>query len=228
MKKLMMFVLIVLCAGALSVSAWADEGNYGSLTSQTAQTAPEAQPVVTAAPINAENVPPPVILATDYTIGVDDVFDISILQPEKMELTITVSPDGAITFPYIGQVSVKDKTPAKVQEEIQSRLADGYLKYPVVSVSLKESHSRKFFVYGEVTKPGTYFLEENITVLKAIFNAGGFTKFGSSSRVKVLRPKADNTGYEMIKVNIKSIMSGQAQDVVLQIGDIVQVQEGVF
>ena len=164
----------------------------------------------------------------DYKVGVNDVLDINVLQPEPMALTVTVSPDGSITFPYIGKVVVNDKTPAEIQDEIQKRLADDYLKYPVVSVALKVSQSKKFYVYGEVLKPGTYLLEDNMTVLKAISTAGGFTKYGSSSRVKVLRPKAKGAGYDMIKVNMKLIMNGLAQDTILEPGDIVQVEEGVF
>ncbi len=67
-----------------------------------------------------------------------------------------------------------------------------------------------------------------MTVLKAISTAGGFTKYGSSSRVKVLRPKPGAAGYDTIKVNMKLIMNGLAQDTVLEAGDIVQVEEGVF
>lgn len=164
----------------------------------------------------------------EYKVGVDDIIDINVFQPEQMAFSVTVSPDGSIAFPYIGKVVVKDKTPTEIQDEIQKRLADGYLKYPVVSVALKQSQSKKFYVYGEVLKPGTYFLEENMTVLKAISTAGGFTKYGSSRRVKVLRPKVTGTGYDMIDVNMKRIMNGTAKDTVLEPGDIVQVEEGVF
>jgi len=165
----------------------------------------------------------------EYTIGVDDLLEINILQPEKLSTTLTVSPDGAITFPYIGNVQVEGMTLVKVQDEIQKRLADGYMKYPIVSVSLTESRSRKFSVYGEVIKPGAYPIEEDITVLKAISIAGGFTKYGSSSRVKILRPKTNGTGYENIKVNIKAIMNGSSKDdILLNSGDIVVVNEGIF
>ncbi|MDD5736879.1 MAG: polysaccharide export protein [Candidatus Omnitrophica bacterium] len=171
---------------------------------------------------------PQATVSQEYRIGNEDILDIAVLQPEQLALTVTVSPDGSITFPYIGKVDVKGKTPSEVQDEIQSRLADGYLKYPVVSVAVKESRSKKFYVYGEVLKPGTYFLEDNMTVLKAISTAGGFTKYGSSSRVKVLRPKVNGSGYETFKANMKLIMNGLSKDIVLEPGDIVQVEEGVF
>jgi polysaccharide export outer membrane protein len=126
-------------------------------------------------------------------------------------------------------VRVKDLSTEAVQEEIQRRLADGYMKYPVVSVSLRESRSRKFFVYGEVVRPGAYAMDEQATVLKAISIAGGFTQFGSSSRVKVLRAKVGQPGYENLAVNMKAVMDGNAQqDLVLRPGDIIVVSEGVF
>ena len=171
---------------------------------------------------------PQSVSATEYVVGVDDVMDISVLQPEKLLITVVVSPDGAISFPYIGSVIVKGQTLSQVQKTIQDRLADGYMKYPVVSVSLKESRSRKFFVYGEVIKPGTYYLNENVTVLRGISMAGGFTKFGAS-KVKVLRPKKDKPGYDTIAVNVKEIMNGSSrEDIVLQPEDIIVVTQGMF
>lgn len=167
--------------------------------------------------------------AAEYMVGVDDVVELVVLQPEKLAVTATVSPDGNITFPYIGTVQVKGSTLTGIQSDVQARLADGYMKYPVVVVTLKESRSKKFFVYGEVMKPGTYYLDENTTVLKAISMAGGFTKYGSSSRVKVLRPRKDAPGYEAVKVDIKAVMDGaSSDDVALKSNDIVVVSEGMF
>jgi polysaccharide export outer membrane protein len=166
---------------------------------------------------------------SDYIIGADDILTVSILQPDPMTNDMTVSPDGNISVPYIGNVIVKGQNLAEVQKEIQTRLGDGYMKYPTVVVSLKQSNSRRFFVYGEVIHPGPYPLEENTTVLRAISMAEGFTRFGSASKVKVLRPREKSTGYTMIPLNIKAIMDGDCSaDQVLQSGDIVVVSEGVF
>ncbi len=86
---------------------------------------------------------------SNYAVGVEDVIEVSVLRPEKLSNVVTVSPDGAISFPYIGSVFVKGMTLNQIQEAVQSRLADGYIKYPDVSVALKESRSRKFFISGE-------------------------------------------------------------------------------
>jgi polysaccharide export outer membrane protein len=167
--------------------------------------------------------------ADQYKLGVGDVLEISVLQPDQFTTAVTVSPDGSISFPYIGSVQVKGKATADVQDEIQRKLADGYIKYPVVTVYLRESRSRKYLVSGEVMKPGSYALEDNITVVRAISIAGGFTKFGSASRVKVLRQRKEGPGYDAIKVDLKRALDGQSEDdLVLVPGDMVIVSEGIF
>ncbi len=164
-----------------------------------------------------------------YRVGVDDILEISVLQPDELLRVVNVGPDGTVTFPYIGTIMVKDLTITQIQEKVQKALSDGYMKYPVVVVSLQESRSRRFFVYGEVTRPGTYPIADNTTVLRAISMAGGFTKFGSSSRVKVLRPKDGKAGYKTIKIDIKKVMNGDSgDDILIMTGDMVVVSEGVF
>ena len=191
-----------------------------SLSGSAVLESPSAAPIATA----PEEATPDM-----YRIGIDDILDIAVLQPEAMQTTVTVGPDGFISYPFIGSVEVRGRTISQVQEEIQRRLSDGYMKYPVVTVSLHESRSRKFFVYGEVTKPGPYPIEEHTTVLRGISIAGGFTKFGSSSRVKVLRPNPDKPGYQTLKINMKAVMDGNSQeDLSLQAGDIIVVSEGMF
>ncbi len=166
---------------------------------------------------------------TGYQVGPDDILEIVVIRPEALQVVETVAPDGTIAFPYIGRVSLKGMTLTDVQKTIEEKLSDGYMKYPVVTVSLKESRSKKFFVYGEVNRPGGYPLDEKTTVLKAISMAGGFTKFGSSSRVKVLRLKKEGPGYEILRINIKEVMSGDSSaDILINNGDTIVVSEGVF
>jgi len=164
-----------------------------------------------------------------YSVGIGDILQIMVLQPETHALETTVSPDGYISFPYIGSVLAKDRTLDEIQQQIQTDLGDGYLRYPVVTVSLKESHSKNFFVYGEVNVPGSYPVSENMTVFRALSVAGGFTKFGSSSKVKVLRPKKEGPGYDLHKVEMKAILDGHTEaDIAINPGDVVVVSEGVF
>jgi protein involved in polysaccharide export with SLBB domain len=165
----------------------------------------------------------------DYAVGVGDVLEINVLRPEPMIVNVTVAPDGNITFPYIGNVSVRGMGLGAMQEEIQSRLADGYLKYPVLTVYLKEVKSQKYTVAGQVNKPGSYPLEDGMTVMTAISVAEGFAKYGNSSRVKLLRKKENSNGYDTIHVNVKNAQNGGgADDPELKSGDMIVVSEGLF
>ncbi len=131
-------LVIVIVMAALFVLAQAGQADEASKSVNFAQpkgiSAPPAEPAPETA---GESVPQQAAASQEYKIGNDDIIDIAVLQPEQLALTVTVSPDGSITFPYIGKVDVKGKTPSEVQEEIQTRLSDGYLKYPVVSVAGK-------------------------------------------------------------------------------------------
>lgn len=165
----------------------------------------------------------------EYEVGVDDVLEINILQPEKLASIVSVSLDGAISFPYLGSLKVKGLTLSEIQEKIQTGLTNGYMKYPLVSVALKESRSRKFFIYGDVSKPGEYPLNKNTTILNAIAIAGGLSKYGSSCRVSILRANEQKGGYETIEADMGAIMQKATDaNILLYPGDIITISEGKF
>jgi protein involved in polysaccharide export with SLBB domain len=69
----------------------------------------------------------------------------------------------------------------------------------------------------------------DMTVFKALINAGGVTKWGSEDRVKILRKASNASGLETIKVDINSVIKGDANsDIKLQSGDIIIVSKGIF
>jgi polysaccharide export outer membrane protein len=89
--------------------------------------------------------------------------------------------------------------------------------------------NKDFFVYGEVIQPGKYTLEDNMTVLKAISLAGGFTKYGSSDKVKILRTVPGKAEYESIKIDMRAAIKGQSgKDIHLEPNDILVVSEGLL
>ena len=74
-----------------------------------------------------------------------------------------------------------------------------------------------FFVMGEVNKPGTYKLEEGMTVTKAISVAGGFTAKASKKKVKIVREE-----------NGKQVEHRADPNELIQSQDIVQVPQSFF
>ncbi len=176
----------------------------------------------------AEPVKESVEPSDEYEVGVDDILDISIIKPEPMLSTVTVAPDGSITFPYIGNVQVKGMTLPKIQDEIQKRLANGYVEFPIVSASLRQTRSKKFVIYGQVVHPGTYPIEGNMTILRAITEAGGFIVPGGTGKVKILRPKPGVDKPDVIKSDISNILSGFNQNIAVLPGDTIIVSTDKF
>lgn len=139
-----------------------------------------------------------------FTIGGDDVLDINVLGHDNLKTLTPIASDGTISFPYVGSINVKGKSLPEIEKEITQRLANGYIKYPVVSVTLSSSKSMKFFVYGEVKNPGRYVLEDNMTVLKAISAAGGISPDGYFGNVKLRRKQKDKSEYEELVIDLKN------------------------
>ena len=162
-----------------------------------------------------------------YKVGVGDVLNITVLGHSDLETTVSVNPDGTITFPYINTLRVEAMTLQGIKEVLTERLSPDYIKYPEIIVRLEEAKSQKFYVYGEVSNPGVYQLTNNMTVLKAVAMAGGYSAFANTKSVKILRSKGVQSGYDEIVINLDKIVGNpdNNQDYFLKNEDIVVVVE---
>nr|MBD3325756.1 hypothetical protein [candidate division KSB3 bacterium] len=68
----------------------------------------------------------------DYILGPDDVVQIKVLKEENLDKTVTVSPDGFITYPLLGDLRVDGLTTAQLDAQITSLLARDFLVDPEV------------------------------------------------------------------------------------------------
>lgn len=161
------------------------------------------------------------VYVEDTTLGAGDMFEVRVFRQDDMTGTYSVSSEGTISFPLIGEVEVAGKTPADVERELRERLAEGYLKNPQVSVLVKEYKSKKISVFGQVREPGTFAYSEGMTVVEAVAQAGGFTDLARKNAVSVTRA----VGKEKTKftVPVENIGEGKADNFYLRPGDVVFV-----
>jgi len=94
-----------------------------------------------------------------------------------------IGEDGTISLLYIGSVTVVGKTPTQLQREIHDLYVPRYYRGLNVTVA---GDARFFFVDGEVRNPNKYEHTGNLTVVKAISMAGGFTDFARKGKVQVI------------------------------------------
>jgi polysaccharide export outer membrane protein len=84
------------------------------------------------------------------------------------------------------------------------------------------------YVFGQVKKPGHIKMKKdgNVTLLRVIAQAGGFSERARKSSVLIKRKV---NGKEMkIKINVKKILRGKRKDFILENNDIVHVPESML
>jgi polysaccharide export outer membrane protein len=157
----------------------------------------------------------------EYTIGREDVLEVSVWKDPALTTTAPVRPDGKLSVPMIGDVDADGKTTRELSKEIAARLVP-YVKDPVVSVIVREVNSRKFAIVGEVSKPGVYQMRGRTSILQAVAQAGGLTEFASRGGIVVIRPAKDGKE-RRLSVNLNDVVGGDARVPALWPGDTVYV-----
>ena len=158
-----------------------------------------------------------------FVIGNDDVLVINVWKEQDISRNVPVRSDGKISLPLVGEVQAAGQTPLKLEQEIASRLKS-FISEPEVTVIVQQINSQKYNVLGMVTRPGSYPLTNNVTVLDAIAIAGGFRDFAKKKAIYVLRQNPDGR-QTRIAFNYKDVIKGQnpEQNVRLQSRDTVVV-----
>jgi len=165
-------------------------------------------------------------LSPEERLGIDDVFEVRVFAEPDLSGTYRISADGTVDYPFVGRIAIIGMRSGDVQELIATKLKDGYLKNPQVSLMVKEWNSRKVSVIGQVQKPGSVAYFPNMTIVDAIAAAGGFTGIASKNAVTLRREMKGSVESRMCPV--ADISEGRAPNVVLRPGDILVVEERLF
>jgi polysaccharide biosynthesis/export protein len=112
------------------------------------------------------------------------VLKISVYGNPDLETITRVMPNGSITFPLIGQVTVGSRTPAQAEASIAERLnRGGFVRNAAVSVFVQERNPvslSSVTLLGEVERSGTYTLDKESpeavsSLVTLLAKAGGTT-----------------------------------------------------
>ncbi len=159
--------------------------------------------------------------AQDYLIQEGDELLISVWRESELSRKQIVRPDGKISFPLIGDVSVVSKSVEMLRQEITTQLAK-YIDDANVEISVTRTNNL-IYVIGNVQKPGIYRFFQDTDVMQALALAGGTTAFASLNKIKILRRTANTPGY--IEFSYSEVESGKnlQQNIILKSGDTVVV-----
>lgn len=123
---------------------------------------------------------------TEYRIAPGDNLIIKLYYHPELNTEVWVRPDGFISLELAGEVKVAGQTPAEIDSILELRYGLKLVN-PEVAVIVKNSITLKVFVGGEVQSPGLVSIDGGMTLLGAIFQAGGFKSSAQLSQIVLLR-----------------------------------------
>jgi polysaccharide export outer membrane protein len=151
-----------------------------------------------------------------------DLLQVSVWREPELTQQVVVRPDGAFSFPLVGEVNAVGKTVEELRREIVEQLGR-VIPDVVVTVSVLEIRGNKVYVIGQVNQPGEFIVNPRVDVIQALSLAGGTTAFASPSQIFVLR--RDGPQQRRLPFNFDAVLRGREleQNVVLRSGDVVVV-----
>lgn len=127
-----------------------------------------------------------------YTLNPGDVLSVSVWREDELNRDLTVLPDGTISFPLAGTVSVAGLRTDDVESLLAKKL-EKYVPDAVISVSVTGVSGFRVYVIGEVNRPGEFQVPRRITIMQALSLAGGLTPFAGEDSIRVLRREDGRT-----------------------------------
>jgi polysaccharide export outer membrane protein len=158
-----------------------------------------------------------------YTLNPGDVLQITVWKEDGLDREVLVLPDGSVSFPLVGSLPAKGRTPAQLQADLKSRI-EPLVHDAYVTVAVKAALGFNVDVLGQVNKPGELILSHRTSVTQALSMAGGLTPYASHSSIIVIRQDAQGNK-TAIDFPYDDISSGQSldKDIELKAGDVVMV-----
>jgi polysaccharide export outer membrane protein len=154
---------------------------------------------------------------TVYRLAAGDQLSITVFGEEALSREYSVTPQGDLSFPLLGDIPVANTTVSELQDLLRGRLGEGYLNDPRITIEVL--NYRPFYILGEVTNSGEYAFKDGLTVIQAVAQAGGFTYRADKSTVYIIRPgQTEEESYD--------IESGRP--VYVSPGDTIRVGERYF
>ncbi|MEM0954649.1 MAG: polysaccharide biosynthesis/export family protein [Pseudomonadota bacterium] len=152
---------------------------------------------------------------SSYTLGAGDRIDIKVFGEDDLSVEALLNDAGSFSYPFLGELNAKGLTISQLESQIVTGLKGPYLIDPKVSVRILEY--RRFFVRGEVKKPGGFPYEPGMTLQKAVSLAEGFTDRASRSKFYIVSDNSEDEEKRLAKLNT-----------LIRPGDIITIEESFF
>ncbi|HYJ62120.1 MAG TPA: SLBB domain-containing protein [Parafilimonas sp.] len=166
----------------------------------------------------------PVATPLNYIIGPGDQLNINVFGVQETTIPITVSPEGNIIIPNVGQLQVAGLTIENATQKISNLM--GRTAYPTIrsgtsrlSINVGQIKSISITVIGS-NKPGNYTVPSLATTFNALFIAGGPSEFGSFRNIELIR---DNKIFKTIDLYSFLTRGDGSDNITLQNNDVIRI-----
>ena len=150
-----------------------------------------------------------------YRLDTGDTISITVFGQNDLSKQTLISDSGKMTYPFLGEISVRGLTEIELEQLIHKGLQGDYLVSPNVSVVIVKY--RPFFIAGEVKKAGGYPYQPGLTIAKSIALAGGLTERASLDKIYIIRANDKNQTPTLVKLNTA-----------IGPGDIISIKQSFF
>jgi len=145
---------------------------------------------------------PPSVLAGpvdagEYRVGPGDAFEIVLKGPETITYLLEIDPEGNLSVPDIGVISLRGLTLRGARERIMetaARVAPAL----GVEVALKRVRSFRVWITGEVRDPGVFEVQATMRLSDLVELAGGFTDSASVRRIRMIGPSEPSREVDLL------------------------------
>ena len=155
-------------------------------------------------------------------LAAGDEINVAFSGAPEMNTKQKIQANGKVSLPMVGDVNAAGRSITSFQTELTS-LYQPHLQDPTVIVSV-ETAAAGVYVSGEVLKPGKYPLDRPMTVLEAVMEAGGFSKFANPKQVIVVRNEGGKSKRYVLNMN-EAIYGSDSSPFYVRTYDVIYVKQ---
>ena len=161
----------------------------------------------------------------DYRFAPGDLIEVTVAPQHSFDRTVTIQPDGKISYPNVGQLHAAGLTVAQLVQKLRDGL-NRDLVDPLVTVSLREAGKReagRASLLGAVRSPGGFEIKDGTTLAEALAAGGGPSPTADLRRVTITRADGSVKTVDLAQTDRTGRIE---QNLELQPGDMIVVPEG--
>ena len=161
-------------------------------------------------------------LKEPYRLMAGDIIELELPGQDDITGEYTLDPSGAIHIPVVGFVNLDKQTFEEAKSQLSIELSHFY-SIKTLNMKISSYQNNEFIVImGAVNEPGMYPIRNDLSLLKAVGMAKGFTRGADLRRIQIIRN--DGSG-DPLNINLNDLLrhADYSRDLILEENDFIYV-----